>query len=61
MYQKLLTYIFTNVSDNHGTGKIMYLQNPFYLLVYVFWLKLVLIEILPYCSIATLNLIIITE
>jgi hypothetical protein len=29
--------------------------------VYVFWLKLVLIEILPYCSIATLNIIIIRE
>ena len=36
-----------------------YLQDPVYLTVYLFWLKLLLVELGPYVILATLNAIII--
>jgi hypothetical protein len=34
-------------------------QNPTYMTVYILWLKLVLVELLPYILIALLNTVII--
>ena len=43
----------------HATLSITTAQDPAYLVVYMFWMKLILVEMGPYIAIAALNIAVI--